>query len=181
MERDVENGSFSTLERLFLECKERIKSDISTLEQGSQLVGGERGFLASSLNFDVLAVAGLDDVHVNVGVGVEYVIQVKVDFTVDQTDGNGRKVVGNHRVLVVFPFESVQGRGRPTFFSLLGGWPKVNGKAHALSDESADGQTQGDVRRRDGGAAGAPVSVEDVAIHVECNGSERLQINGGTE
>ena len=174
-------GSFSALERFFLKRKERLKSNISALEQGGQLVGGERGFLTGSLNLDVLAVARLDDVHVNIGVGIKHIIEVKIDVAVDQTNRNRCQVVRDDRVLVVLSLEGIQGWWRPALLSLFRGWSEVNGEADALSDESADSQTQGDVGRRDGGAPGAAVSVQDVAVHVERNGSKRLQIHGGTK
>ena len=164
-----------------MEGEQHVHAGVSTLQQGGQLVSGEGGFLPGPLHFDVLAVAGLDDVHVHVSVGIEHVIQVEVDFAVDQANGNGRQIVGDDRVLVVLTLEGVQGRWCPSFLSLLGGWSKVNGQAHALSDESADGEAQGDVGRRDGSAAGAAVGIEDVAVHVEGNGPKRIQINGGTE
>ena len=164
-----------------MEGEQHVHAGVSTLQQGGQFVSREGGFLSGTLHFDVLAVAGLDDVHVHVSVGIEHVVQVEVDLAVDQPNGNGRQIVGDDRVLVVLTLESVQGRWCPSFLSFLGGWSKVNGQAHALSDESADGEAQGDVGRRDGGAAGTAVGVEDVAVHVEGNGAERFQVNGGTE
>ncbi len=164
-----------------MEGKEGLKSDVGALEQARQFVGREGGFFTGSLDLDVLAVAGLDDVHVNVGVGIEHVVEVKVDLTVDQAHRHGRQIMGNDRVLVVLPFEGVQSWRRPALLSLLGGWPQINGEAYALGDESAHGEAKGDVGRRDGSAPSAAVGIQDVAVHVEGNGSKRLQINGGAE
>ena len=59
-----------------------------------QLVFGERGFFARTLDFDELAGAGHDEGHVDRGGGVFGVVEVEQGLALDQADANGGDAAG---------------------------------------------------------------------------------------
>ena len=135
-----------------LEGEQGADSGFGEVEHGGELGTGIGVLFGGRLGFDEAAGGQHDDVHVDRGAGVFFVAEVEQRGSVDDSDGGG----GNHL------FEGI----------LL---------ESARLDELAEGDGEGDRSSRDGGGAGSPVGLEDVAVEDDGALAEGAHVDDAAE
>jgi hypothetical protein len=117
-------------------------------EKGLEFVAAKVVFFAARLNFDKATRTGHDDIHVDLGVAIFGVIQIKYDLIFEEADADGGD----------------------------GGTEGIGG--HAPSDlQTFDSSAQSEAGSGDGGGTGATVGRENIAINPEAAGSECGEID----
>ena len=104
------------------------------------------------LEFDQLAAGGHDEVHVDVGAGVFFVVEVEQDFSFDDADADRADKI----------LERDRGQGS---------------SVHQLFESQAE-RHEG---ARDGGGAGAAVGLDDVAVEPDRALAQAAQVGDGAQ
>jgi hypothetical protein len=117
-----------------------------------EFVAAKVVFFAACLNFDKATRSSHDYIHVDLGVAIFGVIQIKYDLIFEEADADGGD----------------------------GGTEGIGG--HAPCDLQAfNGSAQSEAGSGDGGGTGAAVGGENIAINPEATGSEGSEIDHGAK
>ena len=68
------------------------------LQHSAKLVIIKRGFFTGALDFDELAAASHDHVHIDIGSRIQNVVQVQLDFVIQQADADRRDGVSQRAI-----------------------------------------------------------------------------------
>jgi hypothetical protein len=135
-----------------LEGEDFFQALFSKGEERLEFFAAKVVFFAARLNFDKATRTGHDDIHVDLGVAIFGVIQIKYDLIFEEADTDGGD----------------------------GGTERIGG--HAPCDLQAfNGSAQSEAGSGDGGGTGAAVGRENIAINPEATGSECGEIDHGAE
>ena len=142
------------------------------------LLDAERGFLPCPLDLNEPVVGGHDDVHIDVGIAVKDVIEVKMHVTIDQADGDSGEVVGEHSSLVRSSGGLIEFRWRPRCGRIpVMGFPEWCGKALSSFDQSTNRQPDSKARRSDRCTPRTAVRIQDVTVDDEGQWAKGLEID----
>src|SRR5260221_14778224 len=75
-----------------LDRRELFDTVAAESDELGQLVFGERGFFARALDFDELAAAGHDQVHIDRGRDIFAIVEVEQGLAFDEADADGGEV-----------------------------------------------------------------------------------------